>query len=160
MAITDSELFAFIYREAWILDEERYPEWLALFADDGRYWVPLQGRFQADDGRGNSIADEDRMLLALRVERLRAGMAHSQQPTSHMQHVLQQPQLIDSEEGAAAFTLRTPFSYAESRGDEVISLHGHYVHRLVVVRGEVRIALKRVNLVNSTSRLPMIQLFP
>lgn len=50
MAITDSELFAFIYDEAQILDEEKYEDWLGLFADDGRYWVPLQGRFQADDG--------------------------------------------------------------------------------------------------------------
>ena len=100
------------------------------------------------------------MLLALRVERLRAGKAHSQQPSSHMQHVLQQPQRIDREDGATAFTLRTPFSYAESRGDDVICLHGHYVHRLIAVGHEIRIALKRVNLVNSTSRLPMIQLFP
>jgi 3-phenylpropionate/cinnamic acid dioxygenase small subunit len=29
-----------VYREARLADEERYAEWLALWTDDGVYWVP------------------------------------------------------------------------------------------------------------------------
>jgi hypothetical protein len=41
-----------------------------------------------------------------------------------------------------------------------VVLHGHYVHRLRETPEGLRIVLKRVNLVNAHSRLPMIQLFP
>jgi len=158
MATDTKELVDFVYREASLLDDERFDEWLALFAEDGRYWVPLEGARQEQGQKRNSIADEDRMLLSLRIERLRAGLAHSQQPRSAMQHVLQQPVVLGQAEGRAS--LRTPFIYAESRGDEVITLHGHYIHELVRVPDGLRIALKRVNLVIASSRLPMIQLFP
>jgi 3-phenylpropionate/cinnamic acid dioxygenase small subunit len=158
MAYEKRELVDFVYSEAALLDDERYDEWLELFAHDGRYWVPLEGARQDPAQKRNSIADEDRMLLALRIERLRAGLAHSQQPRSCMQHVLQQPAVVEQADGRA--TLRTPFVYAESRGDEVITLHGHYIHELVRVQERLRISLKRVNLVNASSRLPMIQLFP
>lgn len=154
-ALTD-----FIYQEAQLLDDARYREWLDLFTEDGRYWVPLLGARQSESEKSNSIADEDRALLALRVERLDAGIAHSQQPASHSQHVLQAPRLLEADESAGRFTLRTPFTYAESRGDDLVTLHGHYVHQLRLVDGRLKIALKRVNLVNAQSRLPMIQLFP
>ena len=31
---------AFLYREARLADEARYAEWLALWTEDGVYWVP------------------------------------------------------------------------------------------------------------------------
>jgi 3-phenylpropionate/cinnamic acid dioxygenase small subunit len=149
-----------VYRDALLLDEGRYDEWLDLFADEGRYWVPLRGAMQSEAEKCNAIADEDKSLLSLRIERLRTGLAHSQQPPSSMQHVLQAPSIVEGGERAGCFVMRTPFVYAESRGDELVTLHGHYIHRLVPQGGRLRIALKRVNLVNALARLPMIQLFP
>ena len=84
-----TELADFAAAEAALLDAGRYDEWLALFADDGRYWVPLQGALQADPHSHNSLAYEDRLLLALRIERLKNPRAHSQHPRSSCQHVLQ-----------------------------------------------------------------------
>jgi len=160
MSIDHQALIDLIYLDALLLDEERYDEWLALFAEDGRYWVPLKGRLQTENEKYNAIADEDRLLLALRIERLKTGRAHSQQTNSTGQHVLQKPMLMESDENAGVFVMRTPFSYAESRGEDLVTLHGHYIHRIVHVDGQLRIALKRVNLVNAHARLPMIQLFP
>lgn len=160
MNIPMADVAEFIYQEAQLLDDAQYQEWLDLFDEDGRYWVPLQGATQSDDEKSNSIADEDRSLLALRIERLRAGIAHSQQPGSQCQHVLQAPRLVQTSQGGDRITVRTPFTYAESRGDALVTLHGHYIHHLRLVSGRLKIALKRVNLVNSGSRLPMIQLFP
>ena len=148
-----------IYREAFLLDEGRYEDWLKLFSASGRYWVPLS-RSQPEGGLHLSIADEDVQLLRLRIERLASGRAHSQQPPSHMQHVLQQPMLVDDGADAHTCTFRTAFSYAECRQDDVVVLHGHYIHRLTRAEGPWRIELKRVNLVNAASLLPMIQLFP
>jgi 3-phenylpropionate/cinnamic acid dioxygenase small subunit len=152
------QLQDFIYDEARLLDEGDFEAWLALFSEDGRYWVPLKGRAQTEDERHNAMADETPLLLRLRVARLRGDRAHSQQVRSQCQHVLQLPRLLSSEAGV--HSLYTPFTYAESRGEDMVVLHGHYLHRLRETPEGLRIALKRVNLVNAQSRLPMIQLFP
>ena len=34
------EVERFLYREARLLDERRFEEWMNLFAEDGYYWVP------------------------------------------------------------------------------------------------------------------------
>ena len=66
-----STLQDFIYDEARLIDSADYEAWLALFAEDGRYWVPLKGQAQTEDERHNAIADESPLLLRLRVARLR-----------------------------------------------------------------------------------------
>ena len=60
---TEDVLSRFVEDEAALLDDGRYDEWLALFASDGHYWVPLLGARQADPHTHNSIAYEDRLLL-------------------------------------------------------------------------------------------------
>jgi benzoate/toluate 1,2-dioxygenase beta subunit len=34
------QIEVFLYREARLIDEHRYDEWLSLWTDDGVYWVP------------------------------------------------------------------------------------------------------------------------
>ena len=36
------EVEDFLYREADLLDERRYEEWLDLFTEDAHYWMPLR----------------------------------------------------------------------------------------------------------------------
>ena len=159
-AATERELCDFVVNEAALIDARRFDEWLALFADDGRYWVPLQGEAQADDAQHNALADEDKLLLTLRVERLKSPRAHSQHPPSRCQHVLQQPRVVQSDLEAGRCELRTPFIYVESRGERQLTLAGVARHRLVR-RGQAwQIALKRVDLLNAGDALPAIQLFP
>ena len=40
----------FLYREAELLDERRYEEWLALLADDIRYWMPMRRNIKFGEG--------------------------------------------------------------------------------------------------------------
>ncbi len=148
----------FVAHEARLLDARRHDEWLALITDDGRYWVPLRGVAQSEGAAHNALADEDLLLLKLRVERLKGGRAHSQHPPSRCQHVLQPPTVM-LDDGARA-EVHTPFVYFESRGEDRITLAGHCLHRLVKVGADWRIRLKRVNLLDAGSALPMIQLFP
>ena len=147
----------FIAHEAALLDARRFDDWLALFADDGHYWVPLLGAAQADPFSHNSLAYEDRLLLQLRVERLKNPRAHSQHPASHSQHVLQ-PSGIE-EEDADDVRLRTPFLYIEARGDDQLLLSGTARHHLVRTPRGWSIREKRVDLLNATRALPAIQLF-
>jgi 3-phenylpropionate/cinnamic acid dioxygenase small subunit len=159
-ATLERELADFVADEARLLDARRYDEWLALFADDGRYWVPLQGSAQVEGAAHNALADEDRLLLALRIERLKHPRAHSQHPPSRGQHVLQRSKLVVSDPAAGRYELQTPFVYVETRGERQQTLAGSVRHR-IVRRGERwLIELKRVDLLNADAPLPAIQLFP
>ena len=149
---------AFVQAEARLLNQARYQDWLALFATDGRYWVPLGGDAQSESDIHNALANEDRLLLTLRVERLLAGRAHSQQPASRSAHVLQLPQVDACNDHHAE--VYTPFTYVESRGEQQIWLVGQWCHRLCREQGAWRIALKRVNLLNAGATHSAIQLFP
>ena len=147
----------FVAMEAALLDAGRFDDWLALFSDDGRYWVPLLGARQADPHSHQSIAFEDRLLLQLRIERLKNPRAHSQHPPSHCQHVLQRSTIEQADAGMA--TLRTAFVYVESRGDAQLMLAGSCCHLLVGTPAGWRIREKRVDLLNAERAWPAIQLF-
>ena len=154
------QLLAFIYAEARPLGERRFEDWLALFAEDGRYWVPIKGAQQTDIEHTNSLAYEDRLLLKLRIERLRNSRTLSQQPISLGQHVLQQPALENTDHAANLYELHTPFFYAEARGPLQTVLTGVWRHWLRVESGQLRIVLKRVDLLNPSAAHEAIQLFP
>ncbi len=151
----------FVVHEAELIDDRRWDDWLALFAPDGRYWIPLQGAAQADAETHNALALEDRLLLELRVKRLHSPRAHSQHPASRCQHVLQAPRRLPAAaEGGDTARLRTAFLYVESRGPQQVLLAGHCVHTLVP-GGPLGwlIREKRVNLLDAGQPLPAIQLF-
>lgn len=152
--MSDADIARFLYAEARLLDEKRFDAWLALFTEDGHYWVPL-ARGQADAVDHTSLAYEDTLLLRLRIERLKRG-APSQQPESFCQHVLQAPEVTETADGWHA---RTPFTYAEARGDALLFLAGTAEHDLLRTPDGPRIRLKRANLLNCDAALPSIQLF-
>lgn len=148
-----------VVQEAALIDAQRWDEWFALYAPECRYWVPLGGAAQAEDAPFNALADEDRLLLTLRIERLKSPRrAHSQTPRSRCQHVLQPPQILS--QTPQHCELRTPFLYIESRGERQVTLAGTTTHRLVRVGDEWRIRLKRIDLMDAGQALPAIQLFP
>jgi 3-phenylpropionate/cinnamic acid dioxygenase small subunit len=149
----------FIAAEAALLDAGRFDDWLALFTEDGHYWVPLLGAAQADPHSHNSIAYEDRLLLQLRVDRLKNPRAHSQHPKSHCQHVLQRS-VVEREDAAhGEIALRTPFIYVEARGDEQVLLAGTCRHLLARTPAGWAIRQKRIDLLAAGRALPAIQLF-
>src|SRR5690625_7147907 len=50
------EISAFLFREARILDEERYTEWLEFFTEDVHYWVPgVENLARRDLERSTSV---------------------------------------------------------------------------------------------------------
>jgi len=156
----ERELQDFIVHEAHLIDTRQLDDWLALFAEHARYWIPLHGAAQTEGDAVNSLADEDRLLLALRIERLKNPRAHSQRPPSRCQHVLQTPQLLRSDEAAGRFELLTPFLYVEAQGERQQMLAGTARHRLLRRDGRLQIEQKRVDLLNAGEALPAIQLFP
>ena len=84
-ALTDA--VALVEREARLLDERRFEEWLALYAEDAWYWMPANhGQQSPEDAL--SILYEDRRLLALRIRRLANPNIHIETPASRTHHHL------------------------------------------------------------------------
>jgi 3-phenylpropionate/cinnamic acid dioxygenase small subunit len=156
-ATHERALAALVADEAMLLDAGRFDDWLALWDDEARYWVPLAGAAQPDDAPGQSLADEDRELLQLRVARLRHPRAHSLKPRVACQHVLQVPRVEQADERAA--TLVTAFLYVETQGAHTLMLAGRARHRLVRTAAGWRIREKRVDLLDAARPLPALQLF-
>lgn len=161
MSTTPSEqdLARFVYREARLVDERRLDEWYALFAEDGYYWVPLVPD-QADGVNHTSLMYEDRLLLKLRIERFGNPRSFSLNPPVRCLHVLQQPEVELADPAGNRWVTRTNEVYVETQG-EVRHVYGAVVrHTLSMVDGELRIRLKRVDLLDCDAPLPSIQLFP
>ena len=155
---TAQDLIDLVVREARLLDDRRYAEWNALFADDGIYWVPLVPD-QPEGLDHTSHLYEDKLLRTLRIERLKSARAFSQQPPSRSHHLLQAPTVEASDPVANRYVVRSGFHYTEAQGDEIQFYVGTALHTLRVEEGRLRIVLKRVNLLNSDAALPAVQLF-
>lgn len=132
-----------LYHEAELLDTWQLHEWLALFTEDGSYYVPsadLPRTASADDSLFY-IAD-DPVRLHERVIRLMKKTAHSEYPRSRTRHLVSNVRILEANDGeiriAAAFaTWRIKFG-----SNDVYIGSSHY--RLRRVDGQLRIAEKRV----------------
>lgn len=94
-----SEAETLLYREASLLDEGRFDEWLAMFAEDCRYWIPI---LDEDIAGEPSLIDDDRKRLEERVYRLTATPAYAQRPPSRTQHNISNVQVVESSDDGDA----------------------------------------------------------
>lgn len=155
---TNQQLIDFVVREARLIDEQRFDEWLELFADDGYYWMPLEWG-QTDPRLTCSLMYEDKLLLKIRAERLKGNRTFSQKPKSRCHHVLQVPQIDSRDDATSSYVTWTPMHYVETRLDEQTLYAAWATHHLTIVEGELKIKLKRVDIINCDASFGNIQLF-
>jgi 3-phenylpropionate/cinnamic acid dioxygenase small subunit len=76
--------------EAYLLDAQRYEDWLALLTDDIRYLMPARVTTAAgagfDTAPGMAHFDEDRYSLGRRVARFQTEHAWTEDPPSRLRH--------------------------------------------------------------------------
>ncbi len=88
------EVTQFLYREARILDEERYEEWLGMMTDDIHYWMPgIQARHRKDkapvlDPKRMAFFDDDMLNMRRRVTRFKDPTAWAEDPPTRSCHVI------------------------------------------------------------------------
>ncbi|GAB4274541.1 MAG: aromatic-ring-hydroxylating dioxygenase subunit beta [Pararhodobacter sp.] len=158
-AITREAIVDFLHDEVRMLDEGRYSEWLDLWLEDGHYWMPLDYK-QTDPLLCTSLLYEDMFMLRLRVERLNGERTFSQKPKSRCHHVIQRPFVDEFDADAGRFVTNTNMHYVETRLDEQFLLALTATHELRLVEGRLRIANKKVELLNSDAAFGNIQLLP
>ena len=86
------EIEEFLYREAELLDEQRYEEWLEFFAEDATYEIPMTLTRARFEGEGVSeefkLMDETKQTLRIRIERLGTQYAWAEDPPSRVRHFI------------------------------------------------------------------------
>jgi 3-phenylpropionate/cinnamic acid dioxygenase small subunit len=103
------EIEDFLYHEAELLDERRYEDWLALVADDVRYWMPMRrnvkvGEQQREFTRADhdiNWFDEGKETLERRVKQILTGMHWAEEPVSRISHMVSNVQLLEARPSVA-----------------------------------------------------------
>ena len=103
-ALLQYEVEQFLYAEAALLDARRYREWLALVAEDIHYWMPIRRNVARADlerefTRPGDMAffDDDHEMLEMRVKKLEASSAWSEDPPSRSRHYVSNVRIVDVE---------------------------------------------------------------
>ncbi|MBR0795357.1 aromatic-ring-hydroxylating dioxygenase subunit beta [Bradyrhizobium jicamae] len=142
-----STVTAFLYREARLQDEHQYEAWERLWTDDGVYWVPANGA-DIDPERQMSIIYDNRSRIALRVRQLMTGKHFTQTPQSNLRRLVSNIELMDEQPGGDIAVASNSLIFESSlRDDTLWAARNEY--RLRRVDGELRMAYKKVVLVNN-----------
>ena len=88
MPESPGEIEQFLYLEARLLDSQRYEEWLELFTEDARYWVPATDLPEGRAGETLGLIDDDIVRIRARVERLLSRHAHAEYPWSRTRRLV------------------------------------------------------------------------
>jgi 3-phenylpropionate/cinnamic acid dioxygenase small subunit len=101
-ALMQFEVEQFLYAEAALLDARRYRDWLALIANDIHYWMPIRRTVTNSDidrefTKVGDMAffDDDREMLEMRVKKLEAGSAWSEDPPSRSRHFVSNVRVLE-----------------------------------------------------------------
>lgn len=110
LLLLTQEIAGFLYAEAELLDERRYDDWLALLADDMRYWMPMRRNVKYGDAEREftretediSWFDEGRETLTRRVRQIQTGIHWAEEPQSRITHMVSNVQLLSVTPDATA----------------------------------------------------------
>lgn len=137
----------FLYHEAKLLDERRFRDWMALFTEDGTYWVPAVPNQDSPFDQASLFYD-DRNLMRTRVERLEHPRIHVQTPPSRTAHLVGNVMVEEADVARGGYMVGSTVIMVEFRDDAQRVFAGHQRHRLRGHNGSFRIVQKRVDLIN------------
>jgi 3-phenylpropionate/cinnamic acid dioxygenase small subunit len=146
MAIDRYQVETFLYREARLMDEHAYDEWLALWTDDALYWVPCN-EDDIDPERHVSIVYENKARLEDRVTRLKSGAAYAQDPKSRISRVVSNVEIEGEKDHE--LMIHSTFNLTAVRRGRMDIFAGRVLHRLRYDGDSFKIAFKKVLLINN-----------
>jgi 3-phenylpropionate/cinnamic acid dioxygenase small subunit len=150
------EVEEFLYHEADLLDDRRYEEWLALVADDVRYWMPMRRNVKFGEeereftraGQDINWFDEGKETLTRRVKQILTGIHWAEEPVSRISHMVSNIRLVEvnpSVEAPAEVTVKCRFLIYRNRVEtETDFLVGKREDLLRRVDGQWNIARRKI----------------
>ncbi|HEY5645142.1 MAG TPA: 3-phenylpropionate/cinnamic acid dioxygenase subunit beta [Pseudomonadales bacterium] len=144
------EVEEFLFEEASLLDERRYDEWLALLTEDIHYWMPIRRTTTAREVAneftkpgGMAFFDDDKQMLALRVQRMAVGRAWAEDPPSRTRRTIANLRILDVEGDEIGVTLNFQL-YRTRLNSEEDTWIGRREDRLRRVDGQLKLASRRI----------------
>lgn len=139
------ECRALLEREARLLDDGRFEDWLALYAEQCVVWVPATEK-PGDPRREVTVFFDDRERLQDRIFRLRTGKAWSQVPPSRTVRMVSNVEVF---RGGDKLMVRSNLLMAEFRAGETRLVAAWCAHRIAAGKIEA----KQVNLIDRDQNL-------
>jgi 3-phenylpropionate/cinnamic acid dioxygenase small subunit len=145
------EVTDLIHREAGLLDDCRYEEWISLFTDDCLYWVPVSPDMQTPRD-GPSHFRDDRQVMMVRTHRLANPRAFGAEPSPRTVHIIsgiyiesETPQEILVRSSQIMLEYRNRGRFEEDQR----AFGGRVLHRFRHTSQGLKIAEKRIDLINA-----------
>lgn len=147
------EVESFVYREGYLQDRHEYDAWEALWTDDGVYWIPANGD-DIDPEREMSIVYDNRSRIALRIRQLHTGRRLAQEPKSNLVRVISNVEVVNAADHGIHARANAIIFESSARRDTIWGTRYEYILRRI--DGVLRMASKKVMLVNNAKALPTL----
>ena len=148
---THHEVTLFLYRDARLLDEERYREWLSTLTRDIHYWIPFrENRFRKDrrpeptPETSSSLYNEDYEDLEDRVKRSETGLVWSDDPPPRFCRLVNNVEAFATARSDELAVLSNVSVYRNRRQDEEIWYNAKRRDLLRLVDGRWLLARRHV----------------
>jgi biphenyl 2,3-dioxygenase beta subunit len=148
--VLQHEVEQFLYREAALLDDRQFSDWLALIADDVHYWMPIRRTVTVENLRleyagadGMAYFDDDKSDLRMRVEKLQSNSAWSENPPSRTRHFVSNVRILEVTETEIALEAAIHL-YRSRLNDKIDNWIGKRRDRLRRVDGDFRICERHI----------------
>jgi benzoate/toluate 1,2-dioxygenase subunit beta len=152
--MVDFAIEQFGYHEARLMDEGHYREWLSLWTDDAIYWVPCSEE-DSDPTRDVSFIYDNRERLVQRVDRLMSGTVQALDPKPRMRRVVSNIEIGSADGGD--LTVASNFILAHARWDMQQIWAGRTLHKIRRDGAALKMAFKKVLLINAEQEIPLLQ---
>jgi len=152
------EVAQFLFREARFADESRYDDWEALWTDDALYWVPAGGA-DIDPVSHVSVIYDNRNRISTRIKQVKTGKRHAQAPPSNLRRIVGNIEVLGGRangSGGTDLEVGANVLVCESRARGNHLWGGRVTYRLRKVNQEIRLAYKKVVLVDNDQPIPTL----
>ena len=143
-----------LYREALLIDTQRFAEWLELFTPDVEFWMPAwrdENSVTEDPDRELSlIYYKGRRNLEDRVMRLTSGLSVASLPLPRAVHQVTNVMVLNADEVSATVSAAFTCHRFDVRMDRTDCFFGRYEYRLARHGDAWLIARKKILLLNDT----------
>jgi benzoate/toluate 1,2-dioxygenase beta subunit len=147
MAVDRRAVEDFLYREARLMDEHCYDEWLSLWAPEALYLIPCSQE-EVDPAQTVNIVTDDQMRREDRVTRLKSGAAYAQEPPSRLVRLISNVEVLEEREDGELL-VRSHFLLVELRRGCQRLLAGRQWHQLRPRDSSFQIVSRKVVLLNN-----------
>ncbi|HEV8014623.1 MAG TPA: aromatic-ring-hydroxylating dioxygenase subunit beta [Stellaceae bacterium] len=150
LAALRSEVEAFLYEEAELLDSWRLTEWAELFTEDAIYRAPALDDATRDPDDSIFLVNDDLPRIKSRARQLLGDTAWAENPRSQTRRLITNVRVIAAEGDTVRATAN--FLVQRCRMERIITYVGQYRYKLVRAGPRFKIAERIVILAQDTLR--------